>query len=148
MQRWFKKRTNRIFERAIMHAIFIILFLLSCTSTSKKDVISDSSSYADDIPYPLQKQQDQREPETHIVEIKQMKFEPEEVKVRRGDRVLWINKDITDHDVTERAKHAWASSPLKTGQSWSLLVTESVDYFCNLHQVMKGRITVEEPPGN
>ena len=73
-----------------------------------------------------------------------MKFEPAEVKVHKGDRVLWINKDITNHDVTEQSKKAWASSPLSTGQSWSMTVTKSEDYFCNLHQVMKGKITLEE----
>ena len=128
--------------------IFIILFFMSCTSPARKDAVSDSSSYSDDDIPQCPERQEPPESVTHVVEIRQMKFEPAEVKVKKGDRVIWLNKDITDHDVTEQAKHAWASSALKTGQSWSLVVTESVDYFCNLHQVMKGKITVEETPGN
>lgn len=150
MLKWFKKCISNLIGGGIMKmrwtSIFVILLFASCTSPSKKDAVSDSTSYIDDIPKESA-QQEQREPETHVVEIKQMKFEPAEVKVRKGDRVQWINKDITDHDVTELANHAWASSPLKTGQSWSLTVTENVDYFCNLHQVMKGKIRVEESPG-
>lgn len=125
-------------------AIFIILLFFSCTPSSKNDSESKDESYSveEDIP---QSAQGSEESWTHIVEIKQMKFEPSEIKVRKGDRVLWVNKDITNHDVTEQSKKAWASSPLTTGQSWSLIVTKSEDYFCNLHQVMKGKITVEEP---
>jgi len=123
--------------------IFIILLFFSCTPASKKDAESNQDSYSldDDIPEPAQQSE---EPKTHVVEIIQMKFEPAEVKVHKGDRVLWINKDITNHDVTELSKKAWASSPLSTGQSWSMTVTKSEDYFCNLHQVMKGKITLEE----
>ena len=73
-----------------------------------------------------------------------MKFEPQEIKVHAGDRVVWINKDIMNHDVTEQSKKAWASSPLTTGQSWSRVVTQTADYYCNLHQVMKGKIVVVE----
>ena len=89
--------------------IFIVLLFFSCTPASKKDAESNQDSYAveDDIPKPVQQAE---EPKTHIVEIKQMKFEPAEVKVHKGDRVLWINKDITNHDVTELSTKAWASA--------------------------------------
>jgi len=127
--------------------IFTILLFFSCTPASKKDSESKEDSYSveEDIPEPT-RQHD--EPKTYVVEIKQMKFEPAEVKVHKGDRVLWINKDITNHDVTELSTKAWASSPLSTGQSWSMTATKSEDYFCNLHQVMKGKITLEEPGNN
>ena len=124
--------------------IFVILLFFSCTPASKKDSESKEDSYSveEDIPEPT-RQTD--EPNTHTVEIKQMKFEPAEIKVHKGDKVLWINKDITNHDVTELSKKAWASSPLTTGQSWSMTVTQSEDYFCNLHQVMKGKIILVVP---
>lgn len=79
----------------------------------------------------------------HTVEIKQMKFQPNELKVHKGDTVLWINKDITDHDVTEETKKAWTSSKLSMGESWTKVVNESAEYFCSLHVVMKGKLIVE-----
>ena len=69
--------------------IFIILLFFSCTPASKQD----SYSVEEDIPDPALRLE---EPKTHIVEIRQMKFEPAEVKVHKGDRVLWINKGITN----------------------------------------------------
>lgn len=80
----------------------------------------------------------------HTIEIKQMKFHPSELRINKGDTVLWINRDITDHDVTEEANKAWTSSRLSTGKSWSKVVTESADYFCSLHVVMKGKLFVTE----
>jgi plastocyanin len=120
----------------------IILFLVACTSSQKEDTPKDEEPYpsAEDIPT-TSKQND--DPKVHIVEIKQMKFQPAEIKVHKGETVLWINKDITDHDVTEESTKAWASSPLAAGKSWSMVVTQSADYYCNLHQVMKGKIVVE-----
>lgn len=79
----------------------------------------------------------------HTVEIKQMKFQPSELKLHMGDTVLWINKDITDHDITEESNKAWASSRLPMGTSWTKVVTESADYYCSIHVVMKGKLIVE-----
>jgi plastocyanin len=81
--------------------------------------------------------------EIHVVEIRQMQFVPDTVHVHEGDSVRWVNKDIVDHDVTEAAAHAWKSSRLKPGQVWTLAASQSADYYCNLHQVMKGKIVVE-----
>ncbi|HEX5169634.1 MAG TPA: plastocyanin/azurin family copper-binding protein [Cyclobacteriaceae bacterium] len=80
----------------------------------------------------------------HTIEIKQMKFQPDELRLHKGDTVLWINRDITDHDVTEETNKTWTSSRLSAGKSWSKVVTESADYFCSLHLVMKGKLIVTE----
>jgi plastocyanin len=78
----------------------------------------------------------------HVVEIKGMKFVPEEITVAKGDTIEWINKDITTHDVTEEPTKAWTSSPLVAGKSWSTVVKKTSDYYCSLHVVMKGKIVV------
>ncbi len=77
------------------------------------------------------------------IEINNMKFEPAELKVKKGDKVVFVNYDMMLHDVTEEQHKSWSSSPLKTGEYWMLTVTENVNYFCSLHQVMKGKIVVE-----
>ncbi len=82
-------------------------------------------------------------PKAHTVEIKQMKFQPAELSVQKGDTVVWINNDMVAHDVTEEADKAWTSSLIPVGQSWSLVVTESADYYCSIHVVMKGKLIVQ-----
>jgi len=79
----------------------------------------------------------------YTVEIKEMKFQPAELTVQKGDTVVWINRDIVAHDVTEQPDKKWASPPLAMGQSWSLVATQNEDYYCSIHVIMKGKLVVK-----
>lgn len=81
-----------------------------------------------------------REPAIHIVEIKQMEFIPAAITVKKGDSIIWINKDLVAHDVTEQKTKKWSSSLLQPGQSWKMTILESAEYYCSIHVVMKGKI--------
>lgn len=83
-------------------------------------------------------------PQRYVVEISQMKFVPDTINVSKGDTIVWINKDLVEHDVTEEKTHAWTSSRIPAGGSWKMVATKSDDYFCSLHVVMKGKIIVDE----
>lgn len=80
---------------------------------------------------------------TYSVEIKQMQFIPAELKVKKGDKITFINHDIVVHDITDGSKKAWSSSPLATNQRWVLTAVESANYYCSIHPMMKGKIIVE-----
>lgn len=82
-------------------------------------------------------------PELHVVEIKDMKFQPESLSVKRGDTVMWINHDMVTHCVTEEKTKAWTSSNIVANASWKMVIKSDADYFCAIHQVMKGKITVQ-----
>jgi plastocyanin len=102
------------------HSIFFIVIALllgSCTSNSEK-------------------------PKLYTVEIKDMKFVPDDIVVKKGDTVRWINQDMMSHDVTEDGK-TWASSVIPAGGSWKMEATEFTNYYCSIHMVMKGKIRVE-----
>jgi plastocyanin len=146
MLRWFKRGTSRKLyrdlESSCRYACIITACLIACTSRPKDGTNGGDEAYA--------AQQEIRTSSTqtnglkvHVVEIRQMKFQPREIKVHKGETVVWVNKDITDHDVTELKTREWTSSTLPAGASWTLVVTESADYYCNLHQVMRGKIIVE-----
>ena len=79
----------------------------------------------------------------HVIEIKKMKFIPSELVVHKGDTIVWINRDIFPHDVTELKNKIWSSSNLLQGKSWYKVITKSEDYYCSLHIVMKGKIIVK-----
>ena len=84
-----------------------------------------------------------RNPKVHTVIIKEMKFQPSEIRVDKGDIVVWINKDIVTHNVTEEKEKGWASPALSAGKSWKMTVKKSFSYFCTLHPIMKGTIRVK-----
>lgn len=85
-------------------------------------------------------------PKVYIVEINQMKFQPAELTVLSTDTIVWINKDMVSHNVTEEVSKSWTSSLLSPGQSWKTVVTKSSDYYCSIHPIMKGKITVVSSP--
>lgn len=82
-------------------------------------------------------------PKKHTVKIFRMKFIPDHLTVKVGDTVEWVNKDFYLHDVTDEKDQKWTSRPFGQNEIWSKVVTEDEQYFCNLHKVMKGTITVE-----
>ncbi len=77
------------------------------------------------------------------VEIRQMKFQPQELTVSKGDTIVWVNNGITAHDVTEQPNSTWTSSSMPVGASWQMVASETSDYYCSIHVVMTGRIVVK-----
>ena len=83
-------------------------------------------------------------PQRHVVEIRGMAFHPEALEVRRGDTILWINRDIVPHTATSTRSGEWDTGPLlqdETGQHVARHAGED-PYFCRLHPVMLGRLIV------
>ena len=115
----------------------VVFLVFQCSG--RKDRGDSSDEY--EIAEPQQKEQ-----VVHTIEIKDMKFIPETLDVHKGDKVIWVNHDIVEHDVTELTKKEWASSKLSKDASWSLVVTKSESYYCNLHVVMRGTILVDGEP--
>ena len=82
----------------------------------------------------------------HWVEIKGMHFDPENIETSRGDTIVWINKDIFAHDVTEFHSKKWSSSKMEPGTSWAMIANDPAEYFCSIHVVMKGKIIMKDIP--
>jgi plastocyanin len=99
---------------------FLILALISCSPTEQRSVSK-----------------------THTVEIKAMQFYPAEIKLQSGDTVAFINHDMMVHDITEGKTKSWHSQPLSPGDSFKRIITETTDYYCSLHPVMKGKLLVK-----
>lgn len=83
------------------------------------------------------------QPQRYEVDITQMQFRPAVLTVLPGDTIRFVNHDMVPHDVTEQSSKAWHSSPLQPGESWLHVADRSADYYCSLHQVMKGQIIVK-----
>jgi plastocyanin len=83
-------------------------------------------------------------PTTHTVVIADMKFSPESLTAKRGDTIVWINKDYFPHNA--RAEDRSFESPdLGTGESWRYIVTKAgtFSYVCTLHPTMKATVTIK-----
>ncbi len=84
-----------------------------------------------------------RKPVTHTVVIDGVKYVPEALTVKRGDTVVWINKDPYPHTVTSNG--AFDSGSIAAGKSWRLKPRKAGDYayICTLHPNMKATLKVE-----
>ena len=82
-------------------------------------------------------------PATHTVVIEGFKYQPETVTIKRGDSVVWINKDLFPHTIT--AKGVFDSHDIAPGRSWKYTPRKAGEYAytCTLHPNMKGLLKVE-----
>lgn len=84
------------------------------------------------------------QPVVHTVLIEGTSFTPQTLTVRRGDTIVWTNKDPFPHTVTARngqfnsrllgEDHSWRYTARKRGE---------FPYFCTLHQTMTGVLIVK-----
>lgn len=83
-----------------------------------------------------------RTPVVHDVEVVSFAFEPAELQIAAGDQVRW-QVQSGRHNVTAETQD-WHSADL--AQSGEFLVRfenpGTYDYFCSLHDFMRGRIVV------
>jgi plastocyanin len=118
--------------------LFLSFYLYSCTRPEDHALNKKELNQPLTLSVP-----EKRGPKLYTVEISGMKFHPDDLLVRSGDTIVWVNKDMTAHCVTEEITKAWTSSKIPADSSWKMIVNVSASYYCAIHQVMKGKITVE-----
>jgi plastocyanin len=81
--------------------------------------------------------------QVHRVIMKDVGFEPKEIRAHVGDVVEWSNADMFAHTATAKDK-AWDVNvlPGKSGRD-TLKSPGTVSYICRYHPNMTGTITVE-----
>src|SRR5215469_754978 len=80
----------------------------------------------------------------HSVVIENMQFNPPQLTVHRGDRIVWVNKDLFPHTVTSVNKK-FDSGSIAAGSSWSWVARSSGEfaYGCTFHPTMKATVKVQ-----
>ena len=78
----------------------------------------------------------------HTVEIVQMRFVPAALTVHKGDQVTFVNHDMVQHNVTDSIGKSLIDT-LPAGVSKTITISESFNYYCSMHPVMKGSIVVD-----
>ena len=89
--------------------------------------------------------QQQQHPTTKKVLIKNFRFSPAKITIKRGTRVVWINKDTAPHTATATNKpRSFDSGRLDQGERFSHTFRRAgkKPYYCEIHPDMRGRIIV------
>ncbi|HTN38796.1 MAG TPA: plastocyanin/azurin family copper-binding protein [Arachidicoccus sp.] len=123
-------------RQKIQVGYFCLLLLVCCLGCNNSNQNSEKVTAPIETTAPEQ-------PTVHEVAIVAMKFQPDTVVVNKGDTIVFKNNDLVAHDVTDFPNKKWASPTLQAGDSWTYIATKNVNYFCSIHQVMKGKIIVK-----
>lgn len=93
---------------------------------------------------PLRAQSSQSASAQHIVIIKQMHFDPQQLTVKPGDTVQWKNEDIFAHTVTAD-NGSFDSGLINPGSSWQKVVEHegTIGYHCRPHPNMAAELIVQ-----
>ena len=77
------------------------------------------------------------------ITIAKFAFDPPEVDAVVGSTVTWTNDDDVTHNVYTADK-LLASADLERGDTFSITLNDAtvIDYYCDIHQYMRGTITV------
>jgi plastocyanin len=80
-------------------------------------------------------------------EIKGLAFNPEEMTIRAGESVTWVNRDSDRHDLRG---DGFESKVMANGQTFTVEFPEpaQIAYHCIIHTYMEGRVIVLNPDGS
>ena len=81
---------------------------------------------------------------THTITIESVQYNPAQLTVHRGDRIVWVNKDLFPHTVTATDR-AFDSGSIDVSRSWTWVARKpgTFSYSCTFHPTMKGSIEVK-----
>ena len=81
----------------------------------------------------------------HKVSINNLKYSPSQIKIKKGDTVVWTNGDDRDHTVTAD-DGSFASRNLNRGDTFQHKFTKAgkFKYHCDYHPRMKATVEVSD----
>ena len=83
----------------------------------------------------------------HVDEIKGLAFNPDQITVRAGDSVTWVNHDSDHHHLQG---DGFESKELANGESFTVEFPApgEIAYRCTIHTYMEGKVGVLNPDGS
>lgn len=81
---------------------------------------------------------------SHTVTMDGTQYSPQELTVKVGDTVVWVNKDPFPHTVTAQSG-GFDSKTIGPGKSWKYRASKAGEfpYVCTLHPTMKATLKVK-----
>jgi plastocyanin len=83
----------------------------------------------------------------HVDEIKGLAFNPDQITVRAGDSVTWVNHDSDRHHLEG---DGFESKDLTNGATFTVEFPApgEIGYHCTIHTYMEGKVVVLNPDGS
>jgi plastocyanin len=80
-----------------------------------------------------------------VIEMVDIKFDPEDATAGVGQEICWINEDSIDHNAVAESGANFESELFGKGETFTTSVDQpgTVDYVCTIHPGMVGTLMVE-----
>jgi plastocyanin len=80
-----------------------------------------------------------------VIDMVDIKFDPEDASAGVGQDICWINEDEIDHNAVAESGADFESELFGKGETFTATVDSpgTVEYVCTIHPGMTGTITVE-----
>jgi len=105
------------------------------TTTNSSQTTTIPNSPTTQVPIPV----------THNVTIQNFSFNPSSITIKKGDTIVWTNKDSMAHTITGN-NGGPASSPISANSTYSFMFNNigAFPYHCSIHPSMTGTVTVTQ----
>ena len=132
---------------AVLVIVFVVMGSSSDSKQSAENEIGDMASSQQSSDKSANK--DMSETAENVIEIKNFKFVPEKMTIKKGTIITWKNFDNTKHNVIfddESAGEVEGGKLISNGEQVSFTFNEVGDfpYHCMPHPYMKGSVTVTQ----
>ena len=81
-------------------------------------------------------------PQNHVIVMDKMKFGALPANIRRGDTILWVNRDFVRHTATATNKSFDVDLPPKTQKRMTVRASGAIPFTCRFHLGMRGVLKV------
>lgn len=148
-----KNLTAAILGIVIIAVIAILYFSLNTqpnnTETTTLPLNDEDSEVSESATPDLQEEPivEEVQPKEYVVEMLDFEFSPQDITIKKGDTVKWVNKGKGPHYVmTSSGLKILDSKTIKSGESFSYTFQEigKHKYFSPIYQRMFGTVTVEK----
>ena len=82
-------------------------------------------------------------PRTYTVVIDKMKFGPVPAQLRKGDAIIWVNRDFLRHSATATDHSFDADLPANAKVKTVLKKSGAIPFICRYHPGMRGVLKVQ-----
>lgn len=82
-------------------------------------------------------------PSTYTVVIDKMKFGPVPANLRKGDTIIWVNRDLLRHTATASDRSFDADLPAGAKAKTVLKKSGAIPFICRYHPGMRGKLQVK-----
>ena len=80
------------------------------------------------------------QPRVHIVAMANMRFGPVPAGIRRGDVIVWVNRDMVPHTATARDGSFDVNLPARQSRRMTVSRAGTMAFYCRYHPGMRGTL--------